>query len=76
MEDVDASVRTVAERVYAGEDMGLDAWGVDEIQRLRASILAHCDEQRELSYQRLRAIDHEREALYDQRRNACLRERP
>lgn len=76
MEDVDASVRTVADRAYAGEDMGLDAWGVDKIQRLRASILAHCDEQRELSYQRLRTIDHERETLYDQRRTAYLRECP
>lgn len=70
MEDLDMSVRMVTERVYGGEDMGLDAWGMDEIQRLRATILAHYDEQRELSYQRLRAIDRERDALYTQRNSA------
>lgn len=74
MEDLDASVRAVAARVYGGEDMGLDAWEVDEIQRLRALILAQYAEQRELSRQRLRAIDRERDALYDQRHRAYRQE--
>lgn len=74
MEDLDASVRAVAARVYGGEDMGLDAWEVDEIQRLRALILVQYDEQRELSRQRLRALDRERDALYDQRHRAYRQE--
>lgn len=74
MEDLDASVRMVTERVYGGEDMGLDAWGVDEVQRLRAIILAHYDERQERSRQRLRAIDRERDELYTQRRVASSRE--
>lgn len=74
MEDLDTSVRMVTERVYGGEDMGLDAWGIDEVQRLRSVILAHYDEQQELSRQRLRAIDHERDELYTQRRTIYARE--
>lgn len=74
MEDLDTSVRMVTERVYGGEDMGLDAWGVDEIQRLRAIILAHYDERQERLRQRLRAIDRERDELYTQRRVAFSRE--
>lgn len=66
--DLHASVQGVIDRACVGEDMGLDASDIDEIHRLRATLLADYDEQRELSHERLRAIDRKRDALYDQRR--------